>query len=315
MREFLANKNHRLVIITLSLLFLLGGMSLSAKELPAYYKATTTVNIRESANPESSKVSVVNKGCSVFVSRMKTGADYRQWGYCTDEHSNQGWVCMDYLRYIGKSPSKSSGREKTTQWQKILLHTAHFFGYEHEMVWWFYGCMLVVAIALFFALNRDFDSPYITLLCHAIAIVAAAWYFTHSNCDILWHVTWESVRWWSLVGLWIYIFAARTFLEFVKSLAQLGMEEIRDHTLYAICCWVCSLGWVYVLIWFVANFIVEHTGWALLMLLAAIPKSKIPTIYVKGEGYVRGHGYDGGGKFHGDNGYDYYYDGKHWHPM
>ena len=54
-----------------------------------------------------------------------------------------------------------------------------------------------------------------------------------------------------------------------------------------------------------------------MVLLAAIPESKLPTIYVRGEGYITGHGYDGGGKFHGDNGCEYYYDSKRkrWRAM
>ena len=57
----------------------------------------------------------------------------------------------------------------------------------------------------------------------------------------------------------------------------------------------------------------EHPIISFLTLVGAIPSSRVPTIFVPGEGYVTGHGHHGGGQFTGDNGGEYWYDGDEWH--
>lgn len=54
-----------------------------------------------------------------------------------------------------------------------------------------------------------------------------------------------------------------------------------------------------------------------ILALIFIPKGggHKPTIYVKGEGHITGRGYNGGVNFHGDNGFDYEYDGKDWYRI
>lgn len=308
--------SHRLATICFLLaVLLLGGMSMSAQELPAYYKTTTDVAIRKKANPVSKNVFLVDKGETVVVSKIKTGKDGRPWGYCTDDkQSGQGWVRMMYLTYDKPAPIEAAPKE-VKQWKQILLHTAHFLGYQQANVWWFYGCLFVVVMCLCFSFFLSFIKPYLSLLMHAIAILTAIVYFSQNYNELFWHVNWESVRWWSIVGTIMFFLFAYYIWELVKGFALGGKLYIGEKPLFAILCFVCSLGWLAVLVDFGANFFVEHIGLSTVLLFIFLPRPKKPRIYVEGEGYITGRGYNGGSKFLGDNGVRYYYDGKRWERM
>ncbi len=309
--------NHRLVIICFSLVVLfLGGVSMSAQELPAYYKTTTDVAARKKADPTSKNVFLVDKGERVVVSKIQTGKDGRPWGYCTDDkQSGQGWVRMMYLLYVKPAPVEAAPKEEIKQWKQILLHTAHFFGYQQANVWWFYGCLLVAIVCLYFSYVLFRTKLYYGLLVHALAILAILVYLSQNCNELFWHVNWESVRWWSIVGMIIYFLFAYFIWQFVKEFALGGHLYLVDHPLFAILSFVFSIGWLLVLIDFGANFFVEHIGLTTVLLFIFIPRPKKPRIYVEGEGYITGRGYDGGSKFLGDNGIRYCYDGKHWERM
>lgn len=308
--------SHRLVTICfLLLVLLLGGMSMFAQELPAYYKTTTDVAARKKANPVSKNVFLVDKGNTVVVSKIKTGKDGRPWGYCTDDkQSGQGWIRMMYLIYDKPAPIEVAPKE-IKQWKLILIHTAHFLGYQQANVWWFYGCLLVVVMCLFFSFFLFRTKPYYGLLLHAIAILTALVYLSQNCNELFWHVNWESVRWWSIVGMIMYFLVAYFIWGLVKEFALSGYLDIGEHPLFAILCFVFCLGWLAVLVDFGANFFVEHIGLSTVLLFIFLPRPKKPRIYVEGEGYVTGRGYDGGSKFLGDNGIRYYYDGKRWERM
>lgn len=314
MKQFLEKINHRLIAVCTTLLvLLLGSVSLSAQELPCYYKAKSEVNVRKEPNAKSAKVTMLRKYQSVLVTRITKDPDNQDWGYCSIVNDNEGWVCMKYMYFDRPGPEPST-KQEMKQWKKVLLHTAHFFGYEQKNVWRFYGYLLVILVMLFSAYTFGEEHPFLALLFHTIAFLATYGYFYFGKGELLWHATWDSVRWWSIIGVSMYVYFAHVIWGYVKSFLR-QLVGLIHQPIFSILSVIIGLGWLLALIWFAGRFFMEHSLWVLILLLGLKPESKQPTIYVEGEGYVTGHGYDGGSKFKGDNGNHYYYEGGSWYPM
>lgn len=306
--------NHWLAIIIFLAGLVLGHGTSAAAELPAYFKAKSAVNVRTEPNAKSSKVVTLQKGNSVLIKSVQLSPGEPDWGRCTVEWlDKEGWVCMDYMEFDRPGPWRYNERGMT-KWQKVLLHTAQFFGYKQKNVWWFYLCFLLAAAALFIASAIE-DMPYLHLLFQLIAMAAVAWYCIGVDGELMWQAEWEKVGWWAILGVGMYWLFARVLWNTVKN-AAFAVRWIRVRPLVGILNIIVCAAWAYLLFRFAADFFMEHSGWALLLLLALMPKSKSTpenSIYVQGEGTVSGQMYNDGKTFRSDDGNIYLYDGVDWY--
>lgn len=303
---------HRFLRFLLCSLFLLGGMSLSADELPAYYTAKSTVNVRVSPGVRSQKLYTVRKGCSVVVTETAADGVGRMWGYCEGTNGRKGWVCMSYMRYDGpleKQHHSSSGRHSAAFWSSVLRCFLNFLGFGQSNVWWFYVCLILFIGSIKLSAVVE-DRLWLYALLQVLAMVSIYCYFRLPG-EHMWQFTWDEVGWLSLPGVYLYLVAGFILFWLCKShLATI--TSFFDAPWTTLLLVLFGIGWGVVLIQFVVCFFVEHEFWAILVLFAMIPARHTPTIYVDGEGHITGHGYNGGSDFHGDNGHRYHYNGGEW---
>lgn len=290
-------------------LFLLSGLSLAAEELPAYYKATSTVRLRPTPSTEKASVGRLEKGERVVITQIVTGVDGRKWGYCCRPTSIDAWACLNYMRYDGAAGEYDG--KYASFWSQFWNHLLNFLGRGQENVWWFYGCLTLICFFIF--LNLAYGEMLLVYFITQVLIMGTIYaYVCLIRGEHMWMITWDKVGMLILPGV-IFIFSSIYLMgsmckQHLKAIRELFSDPITSILMVAL-----GIGWGFVTLLFFMCFFLEHEYWGMFFLLGLLPPSHVPTIYVDGEGHITGHGYGGGSYFHGDNGHDYHYDGSDWH--
>ena len=132
--------------------------------------------------------------------------------------------------------------------------------------------------------------------------------------DPFWFADFDKFNWlFATLGA-IFSFALMYVLFSISIGLLKNITSIFSDTIFSILAVFLGLLWLKCALSAVVMFIEYHPILAMLILIGCIPSTRTPAIYVDGEGEVTGHGYHGGDRFHGDNGRDYFYDGRKWWP-
>ncbi len=196
----------------------------------------------------------------------------------------------------------------------MILNSMAFLDWQADSA--AFWILLALAILFYFSgvKLRD-DAPIKSI---ALNLLSAAVLFLYSGTagEAFWFINLERqnlIAWffcYILTAIFFGILIGMTIVHF-----KLLLEIFSDF-------WVALIGVIIGCIWgclllrYVGIIFEEHPVICFLTIFGAISSgsaSHVPTIYVRGEGHITGRGYNGGSSFHGDNGYDYDYDGSNWH--
>ena len=177
--------------------------------------------------------------------------------------------------------------------QFLLVET--LFG-EHNSAeanfWWFFFLMVLLFFSYLYFKEKNF---WLSLLSNIGCAFTIFLYFTDTILDHYWFLEdAEPLEWIGFVIL-IIIFLAACFAMAKSHIFMI--KHIVDAPVYSIISLVIGLIWAFTWFFAVGSLMSDHAGAALLALLASISTgsaAKVPTIYVKGEGFVEVPGYDGG---------------------
>lgn len=255
------------------------------------------VVIRSGPGQEYSKVGMRKAGDSVTVLSMYDS----QWAKIKFG-SSHAYMSRQYLVYKTALPPQSNSNIKATP-KSSAIHL------DDKSIFWIF----VSSAILFYILSMvSIESKTSLLFSILSAVCLIIWTKSSKNC--FWFLDFNHDT-----NLLAYLFLMAFSFSIIAITFKTAWDNIRAikaisyEPVASLICLALGLLWAYALSGLVFNIFDEHPVICLLALLGVIPKHT-PTIYVAGEGYITGHGYDGGSRFHGDNGYEYWYDGESWHP-
>ena len=159
-----------------------------------------------------------------------------------------------------------------------------------------FGVLFLLMLVFFFAYawlaGKNF---WLSMLSNIACVFTIFLYFTITELDHYWFLDDAGPLAW--IGM---VFVILVFLTACFSVAKAHIFMIKhlfDNPIYSIICVVIGLAWAFTWFFAVGSLMVDHSGAALLCLIASVPSgfaADAPTIYVKGEGYVNVPGYKNG---------------------
>ena len=293
-------KHHLFSIIFSVLLALVSFESWGQSGL--YTVTGDKVVIRSGPGTNYSKVSSRKKGDTVTVLSLYDGNWARvQMG------GSEGYISRQYITFKGPLPGQTVNKTSSSKQQGASFDLK--MG-DVGKFWLF----LALAIGLYIlSMVLSETLPFISLLINVLS-AGAIYLWTEVSSECFWYLDFEHQN----ILLWFfYYLLTALFFGLIAGTAWGNLKAISElfsDFIPSILCVIVGVVWGIVLLRLVGIMFDEHPIITFLTLVGAIPSSRVPTIYVPGEGYITGHGYDGGSRFHGDNGNHYWYDGDQWNP-
>ena len=260
------------------------------------------VIIRSGPGIHYTKLGSHKKGDAITVLSLHDG----EWARIRFGNT-EGYMSRKYIVYKGKSATSDYSQNEN----KNRLVALNKTGLSDKGSLWLWVGIAVIAYILSLIINDS--AGVLSILFNLISAGSLfVWLKTCQKC--FWYLDYEKGT-----NLLVYFFFFVLTLFLFYTVAQTAwnnlklIKVIRNDPGISIIGFAIGIVWGILLLNLTAKILDEHSLLCFLTLVGFIP-SHTPTIYVAGEGHITGHGYNGGDRFHGDNGYDYWYDGNKWHP-
>lgn len=259
------------------------------------------VIVRSGPGTTYAKLGTRQKGDTVMVLEMHDS----EWAKIRFGTSF-AYMNRKFITYKGPIPGNTVSQSNTKKSVSGVMA-----GKSDKSIFWI--CILssigLFILSLFMAESLPFLSVLVNLLS-----AGALFIWIEASGECFWFLDFEKQNF--FVWLFCY-FVTAAFFGIIAGTALGNIKSITSlfsDFLPSLICVVIGVVWGILLFRLIGVMFDEHPIISFLTLVGAIPGSRVPTIYVPGEGYITGHGYNGGDRFHGDNGYDYWNDGHEWHP-
>ena len=276
---------------------------------PAYYTVTAQdLNVRSGPGTHYPVLIQLHKGETFIVQRMYDS----DWAV-TKVASTTCYVSRKYISYKGPvTTQEQPNQQQSKQRQQKSKAKTDNEGIGDVGIFWICFLLSFVLYILSFEIERS--NPIASVIVNLLSATSLI-IWTNICDECFWFLDFEHQN---LLVFLLCMFLTALFIGFIWGTAWNNIKLIKDiryEPLSSIIFFFIGCVWGYLLLRLIGIFFDEHPIMSFFALAGACTSERhIPTIYVPGEGNITGHGHHGGDEFTGDNGYEYWYDGKTWHP-